>query len=274
MSYSPNNPNGQATMANSEPVVIASDQSAVPVTVSGVATEATLATRLTESDFDTKTGSLTETAPATDTASSGLNGRLQRIAQRITSLITALGSPFQAGGSIGNTTFGATATIKPNIGSTTVMTVTNLQSLANSATVGWQSDRVSNLSTLATDYEIAVKLTTAAGAPANDKAMYIYIAAWYTTDGGTTWLASSQGTATLPTGTQGASTIASPNNLRILGVLNHTTSAATEQDTYLLSNCFGNKMPDGFSIIIVNYSGVALSTSCIVDYTPLNDKLI
>jgi len=40
-------------------------------------------------------GALTETAPATDTASSGLNGRLQRIAQRITSLIalipTALG---------------------------------------------------------------------------------------------------------------------------------------------------------------------------------------
>lgn len=32
-------------------------------------------------------GALTETAPANDTASSGLNGRLQRIAQRITSLI-------------------------------------------------------------------------------------------------------------------------------------------------------------------------------------------
>lgn len=32
-------------------------------------------------------GSLTETAPATDTASSGLNGRLQRIAQRITTFI-------------------------------------------------------------------------------------------------------------------------------------------------------------------------------------------
>lgn len=32
-------------------------------------------------------GSLTETAPASDTASSGLNGRLQRIAQRLTSLI-------------------------------------------------------------------------------------------------------------------------------------------------------------------------------------------
>lgn len=34
-------------------------------------------------------GALTETAPASDTASSGLNGRLQRIAQRITSLIAA-----------------------------------------------------------------------------------------------------------------------------------------------------------------------------------------
>jgi hypothetical protein len=34
-----------------------------------------------------KLGALTETAPASDTASSGLNGRLQRIAQRITSLI-------------------------------------------------------------------------------------------------------------------------------------------------------------------------------------------
>lgn len=37
-----------------------------------------------------QTGIVTETAPATDTASSGLNGRLQRIAQRLTSLIALL----------------------------------------------------------------------------------------------------------------------------------------------------------------------------------------
>lgn len=84
--------------------------SASPLQVTGVngTFPVTSTTLLTETDFDTKTGSLTETAPATDTASSGINGRLQRIAQRITSLITALGSPFQAGGSIGNTSFGAT----------------------------------------------------------------------------------------------------------------------------------------------------------------------
>lgn len=63
----------------------------------GAATEATLATRLTESDFDTKTGSLTEVAPGTDTASSGLNGRLQRIAQRLTSLIALLPATLVSG---------------------------------------------------------------------------------------------------------------------------------------------------------------------------------
>jgi uncharacterized protein YoxC len=40
--------------------------------------------------LETLTGSLTEAAPASDTASSGLNGRLQRIAQRLTSLIALL----------------------------------------------------------------------------------------------------------------------------------------------------------------------------------------
>ena len=52
------------------------------------ATETTLALKLNEAEFIAKTGSLTETAPVSDTASSGLNGRLQRIAQRITSLIS------------------------------------------------------------------------------------------------------------------------------------------------------------------------------------------
>jgi hypothetical protein len=46
---------------------------------------------------NTRIGDLTETAPATDTASSGLNGRLQRIAQRITSMFTALTDGSQRG---------------------------------------------------------------------------------------------------------------------------------------------------------------------------------
>jgi hypothetical protein len=47
--------------------------------------------------LNTNIGTVTETAPTTDTASSGLNGRLQRIAQRITSLIALLPSALISG---------------------------------------------------------------------------------------------------------------------------------------------------------------------------------
>ncbi|HXJ01296.1 MAG TPA: hypothetical protein VNH44_08725 [Micropepsaceae bacterium] len=45
-----------------------------------------------------KLGALTETAPVSDTASSGVNGRLQRIAQRLSTLITAVGTPVYGAG--------------------------------------------------------------------------------------------------------------------------------------------------------------------------------
>jgi hypothetical protein len=108
---------GQKTMVNSTPVTIASDQSALPISTAslplpaGAATEATLATRLGESDFDTKVGSLTETAPATDTASSGLNGRLQRIAQRITSLIALIPAALTGSGNFKAAIVESTATV-------------------------------------------------------------------------------------------------------------------------------------------------------------------
>ena len=115
---------GQKTMANSFAVTVASDQSAVPVsgtvtanlgTLNGAATETTLAAMsaklpatlgakaaaaslaVTQSTEDVaRMGIITETAPASDTASSGLNGRLQRIAQRLTSLIALLPSSLGA----------------------------------------------------------------------------------------------------------------------------------------------------------------------------------
>ena len=84
---------GQALAAASLPVVLPAAQITTltpPAAITGFALDTTLQGVLTISDFDTKAGSLTETAPATDTASSGLNGRLQRIAQRMTSLIALL----------------------------------------------------------------------------------------------------------------------------------------------------------------------------------------
>lgn len=125
---------GQATMADSLPVVIASDQTAVPVTgtfwqatqpvsvsalplPSGAATEATL---------DARTGALTETAPGTDTASSGINGRLQRIAQRITSLIALL--PASLGPKAG------AASLSVVEATPTTVTIVSLQTNATGAT--------------------------------------------------------------------------------------------------------------------------------------------
>lgn len=159
------------------------------------------------------------------------------------------------------------STQKIEYGTPVALSVTNLQSLANSQTVGWQSIKTENTTTKAVDYEVFVKLTTANTAPANDKCMYVYACPFYYN--GSTWYPTSQGTATLPTGTEGASTIALPNNLRLLGILSYTTQNATVQDTFLLSNAFGQNMPDGFSIIIVNYSGANLSTGCIVNVTPI-----
>lgn len=163
------------------------------------------------------------------------------------------------------------ATVKISYGSYTAMTVTNLQSLASSSTAGWQSARVDNqTSTLAIDYEIFVKLTTANTAPANDKAAYVYVSPAITTDGGTTWLQSDQGTTTLPTGTEGTTTIATPNDLKLLGVLSYTTQQMVMQGSFLLSNAVGQNMPDGFSLIIINFTGAALSTSCVVAYRAIN----
>lgn len=88
-----------------------------PVLITGSITIDTdgLATEAKQDAEAVLIGAVNETAPGTDTASSGLNGRLQRIAQRLTSLITAIGSPFQAGGSIGNTSFGSTVADGANV---------------------------------------------------------------------------------------------------------------------------------------------------------------
>lgn len=166
------------------------------------------------------------------------------------------------------------STVKQEYGTYTAMTVTNLQSLASSISAGWQSDRVDlQTSVKPLDVEIFVKLTTANTAPANDKAMYVYICPMITTDGGTTWLVSDQGTTTLPTGTQGTTTIATPNNLKLAGVLSYTTTQMVCQGSFNLSTAVGLSMPDGFSIIILNFSGAALSTSCVVAYRTITNSI-
>lgn len=167
-----------------------------------------------------------------------------------------------------------TTTNNTAYGSYTAVTVTNLQSLTSSATAGWQSGRIDNqTSAKALDYEIFVKLTTANTAPAAPSEAYVYISTAMTTDGGSTWLHADGGTATLPSGSEGTYTIASPNNLKLLGVLAYKTQNMTMQGSWNLSTVMGlgQSMPDGFSIIIINNTGAALSTSCVVAYRAITE---
>lgn len=117
----------------------------------GAATEATLAGVLTTTDFDSKVGSLTETAPTTDTASSGLNGRLQRIAQRLTSLIALLPTGLGTGGGL---KVDGSGTALPVSGTMTANAGTNLNTSALALETG------GNLATIAgavSSSKVAVK---------------------------------------------------------------------------------------------------------------------
>lgn len=165
------------------------------------------------------------------------------------------------------------ATVKTLRGTPNSLTVSSLNSLANSATAGWQSVKIDLTSDLPTDYEVFVKMDMANTSPANDKAVYVFACPFYYD--GSTWYASSGGTATLPSGSQGTYTIANPHNLKLLGVLNYTTADMVLQDTFLLSNAFGDAMPDGFSIVIINYTGAAVASSGnVVAVTPLNIQIV
>lgn len=164
-------------------------------------------------------------------------------------------------------------TINQEYGTYTALTVTNLQSLAiDTATpfAGWQSARVSNLATLAVDYEITIDLSTAATAPANDQAVYVYIIPWMTTDGGTTWICGGNfGTTTLPTGSEGTASMADPNSMYGPIAVPYVITSQRIQKWFKLSQVVEGALPDAFSIAIRNNCGAALGTGCVVAYRPI-----
>lgn len=160
-------------------------------------------------------------------------------------------------------------------GTYTAMTVTNLQSLANDSTDpfgAWQSARVSNVSTLAQDYEVFVDLSTANTSPANDSAAYVYVIPWITTDGGTTWITGGNfGTTTLPTGSEGTASISDPNSMRVLA-MPYKIAQQRLQRGFSIASVLG-WMPDGWSVAIRNCTGAALSTGCVVAYRTVNQTI-
>lgn len=145
-------------------------------------------------------------------------------------------------------------------GAYTTMTVTNLHSLAPSLTACWQSARVSDLSTKALDYEILVHLAAVNTAPANNKVISVFVSPWVNDDS-SNWYPADNSNGTILTGSEGTVTIATPHNMRLLGVIYNYTQNTVCSNSFLLSNAFGQFMPDGWSLVIQNYTGMTFAGS-------------
>lgn len=160
------------------------------------------------------------------------------------------------------------AEIKQEYGTYAAMTVTNLNSLANSQTAGWQSARVDNTSAKADDYEILVEIDLANTAAANDKTIYVYAVPWVYD--GSAWHCPDGGNATRPSGSEGTYTLGTTNNIRLLMALNYVTADQVVCGVANLSNAFGSAIPDGWSLVIINYTGAAIAASAnVVAYRPI-----
>lgn len=120
MSYQPNNPNGQATMANSAPVVIASNQTAVPVSDNG--------------------SSLTVDGTVSISGSVAVTGTFYQATQPVSlATLPSLAAGTNAIGSITNTSFGATQsgtwTVQPGNTANTTPWLTKLNDGTNSVAI-------------------------------------------------------------------------------------------------------------------------------------------
>jgi hypothetical protein len=163
----------------------------------------------------------------------------------------------------GTVSAAVTAAVKQVFGAYTTLDVTHLQSLASSATAGWMSAIIDNRSTKAMDWRVQVKLTTADTAPGATAAAFVYIAPGMFD--GANWVIADGGNATPPNGSEGTYTLAATtNNFEFLGALAYTTQHQTMIRSFCLSNAVGAVMPEGFVIVILNTTGAALSTGCVV----------
>jgi hypothetical protein len=144
----------------------------------------------------------------------------------------------------------AAGDIKQVFGTSTGITIT-LASLASSATAGRESAAVDNSSNLYVDALVTVTIDLAAGAPANDQAVYVYAAA---SEDGTTYTDNA-------TGSDAAITLRTPTNLRVIGIINTPVDGAVYTQVMSVAQAFGGILPRKWSIVVRNYSGQAFHSS-------------
>lgn len=147
------------------------------------------------------------------------------------------------------------ATVKLWYQAEQTMTVTNLHSLANSATTGWQSGVIDNTSDLFLDVLVQVVIDFANTAPANDKAVHVYayagLSSVYSNPA-----SGSEGTITL------VSVDANPQAVKWIGSIPYTTQdEVAESSPMSVAAAFGGLLPPSWGVVIANRSGAAFAAS-------------
>ena len=147
------------------------------------------------------------------------------------------------------------ADVKAALQALQTMTVTNLHSLASSATAGWQSAEVDNTSNLFLDALVQCVLDFANSAPANSKGVFVYAAGGLETGKLSNPFSGSEGTLTL---TDVATT---GQNAKRIGFIHYNTAdEVVESSPMSVANGFG-WLPPFWAIGLMNHSGAALAAS-------------
>ncbi len=150
---------------------------------------------------------------------------------------------------------------KPSYGSSTGITSTALATLASSATAGWQSAAQDNTSDLALGVLIYLSVALAAGSPANDKTVYVYV---YESEDGTNYTDNATGSA-------GTLTRRDPTNMKLIGTIACPDSGAL---TYKQVFTYAPPIaPRKWGLFINNFTGLAFTASTIT-YTPVQGQSV
>lgn len=160
------------------------------------------------------------------------------------------------------------ANVKEAFSTSAAITIT-LASMASSNTAGQESASVDNGTNLYRDALVTVQIKLATGTPGNDKAIYIYAAG---SEDGTNW-------GDNATGNNAAVTLRNPHNWRQIGVINTPDAGAVTYRSHPISvaAAFGGVLPRKWSIMIVNYTGLAVDSTAAnsaVTYSGVYDTVV
>lgn len=141
------------------------------------------------------------------------------------------------------------------------MTVTNLHSLASSATAGWSSASVDNSANLYLDALVMIHIAAVNTAPASDQSIYVF--AYGSTDG---TIFTSTGTSGGTVGTEGSLTFPSistlAQNMPLIGIIPYPVqNKALDSGPFSVAAAFGGVLPVAWGVAILNFAGLTLAAS-------------